>query len=380
VTTTARALYVHVPWCRRRCPYCDFYFVVGRANPAFVDGARKEIDARTRELTGPLTSIAFGGGTPSLLAPDDVRAVVDHARTVFGLVDDAEVTLEANPEDLDADLARALADAGVTRLSLGVQSFDDDVLRALGRAHDGARARAALLAAKRHVARVSCDLIIGVPGERAARLDDDLRAVLDAGVGHVSTYMLTVEDGTTLARQVAAGARADVDDDAQANAYAHARGRLAQSGFVHYEVSSFARADEESRHNRVYWGRGAYLGIGPGAHSLVIDDEGRAIRRANAGALDAWLAAPDDAPHTIETLDAPEALREAIAFSLRDLVLGIDGEALEARHRVRAPDDVKETLARFAREGFVSGAWPRARLTEEGALFADRVARDVLAP
>lgn len=380
MTTTARALYVHVPWCRRRCPYCDFYFVVGKANPAFVDGARREIDARRAELVGPLTSIAFGGGTPSLLAAKDVRAIVEHARTTFGLVEGAEITLEANPEDLDADLARALADAGVTRLSLGVQSFNDDVLRALGRGHDGRRARMAVEAAARGVGRVSCDLIIGVPGERDARLDDDLRAVLDAGVGHVSTYMLTVEDGTALARQVAQNKRAPVDDDAQANAYTNARARLVDAGFVHYEVSSFARPAQESRHNRVYWGRGEYLGIGPGAHSLVIEGDGGARRRANAGALDAWLAAPDDAPHTIERLEAADALREAIAFSLRDLVLGVDGEALEARHRVSAPDDVKETLSRFGQEGLVVGAWPRARLSTDGALFADRVARDVLAP
>lgn len=379
-TAWPASLYVHVPWCRRRCPYCDFYFVVGRADPRFVSAVKQEIDARASEIAGPLTSVAFGGGTPSVLDGEAVHDIVAHARARFGLVENAEVTLEANPEDLDEDRVQALAAAGVTRMSLGVQSFDDEVLRTLGRGHDGSAAAAAVALACASVPRVSLDLIIGVPSERAERLDDDIARAIALGVGHVSTYILTVEDGTALARQVARGARPPVDDDAQADAYERSRARLVAHGLHQYEISSFARPGEESRHNRIYWGQGVYLGVGPGAHSMRIFDDGSVVRRANPGDLARWLANPTAAVFDVETLTPAAALRETIAFGLRDIGLGIDVDALARRHQSPVPADVTTTIARFVDEGLMTSAPPVVKLSSRGALFADRVARELLSP
>lgn len=370
-------VYVHVPFCRRRCPYCDFYFEVGRSTAGFVAAVEAELDARAHELMWPAATLSFGGGTPSQLSPDELGAIIAAVRR-HGVVDDAEISLEVNPEDITTDVARGLKAAGFTRVSVGMQSFDDEVLRWLGRGHDGAGAEAAVAALVAAGLNVGVDFIVGVPCESPARLQDDLARAARLGVVHISTYLLTVEEGTPLVQLIKRGARAPVDEDAQATAYERVAELADAAGFAQYEVSSHARDGHMSQHNRLYWGRGDYLGLGPGAHSLRVDVDGRAHRRHTTARLDGWLADPIGAAHDDEVLESEHALREAIAFGLRDLSSGVDLAALSTLHHTTVPHDVRQALQLAVARNDAVLDGDRCRLTRRGARFADRVARDVL--
>jgi oxygen-independent coproporphyrinogen-3 oxidase len=374
----SRGVYVHVPFCRRRCPYCDFYFEVGRSPRGFVDGVAAELAARHEELTWPAHTLSFGGGTPSQLPADELARLVALVRT-RGLHASAEVTLEVNPEDVDDDLALSLRQAGFTRASIGLQSFDDDVLSWLGRAHDGAGGAAAVTSLVRAGLSVGIDLIVGVPGEKQTRVRSDLMRAVDLGAVHVSAYLLTVEPETPLVSLIRRGKRRAIDDDAQADAYERVQAVAHGLGFRQYEISSWAQPGSESRHNRLYWQRGSYLGLGPGAHSFAVDASGRAIRRHTTAKLDSWLADPPSAAADIETLEQDHALREATAFGLRDLVAGVDVAALALLHHTVPSRALLQALARVCgRDHVVVGGDGRFRLTGTGARFADAVAREIL--
>lgn len=373
-------VYVHVPYCRRRCPYCDFSIEIRRADAGFAAAVAEELAARAAELPWPADSLSFGGGTPSALPAGAIAAVVAAVRA-HGLAADTEVSLEANPEDVTDELASAWRAAGITRVSLGVQSFDDEVLAFLGRAHRGEQARSAVQATREAgIRQVGLDLIVGVPVEGDQRIERDIEEAARLGIGHVSAYLLTLEAGTPLVRLIARGARAPLDDERQADAYQRVQALLVEHGYAQYEVSSFAAAGEESRHNRLYWAHRPYLGLGPGAHSLRELPDGAVLRRHNVARLDAWLAAPTTAPHEDETLAPAHALREAVAFGLRDLAAGIDLEELAAR-RSADPSPIAAALCAARDRGEVTDedVGRRWRLTPLGARFADRVARDVLA-
>ncbi len=370
---------MHVPYCRRRCPYCDFYFEVQRADAGFADAVITELQARAHEATGPAQTLSFGGGTPTALAPAQLARIIAAVRDTVGLVNGAEVSLEANPEDVDADCARGLVDAGFTRASVGTQSFADDILRWLGRAHTAAQACAAVEAFMQVGVSVGVDLIVGVPDEPVARVAADVARAAALGAHHVSTYLLTVETGTPLAGLVQLGKRKAVDDDAQADAYLAVQQELGAQGYAHYEISSHARAGHHSRHNRLYWAHQPYVGLGPGAHSMRIADDGSVQRRHTTARLAPWLADPACAAHDDESLTPAHALREGVAFGLRDLAAGVDLHALMALHRVNGADDVVRALAVGVTRGDVERRGERYHLTPQGARFADRVARDVLA-
>lgn len=380
VEGASRGVYVHVPFCRRRCPYCDFAFEVRPADPRFGPAVVDELRARAHELGGAADTVSFGGGTPSALPARDLVDVVAGVRSTTGLARDAEVALELNPEDVTREYAGALRAGGFTRASLGVQSFDDDVLTYLGRAHGGARARDAVKACIDAGLRVGVDLIVGVPGERAGRLERDVGVLRELGVGHVSAYILTPEEGTPLVQLIAKGTRAKIDDDAQADAYEQVQSLL-EAGWRQYEISSYARHGEESRHNRLYWQGGAYLGVGPSAHSMSRRDDGTVVRRHTTARLDAWLPAVlagEAAAHSVEELAPPDALLEAVAFGLRDLLAGVSVAALGERHRCEPlVPRIESELARH--EGLAEKRADRWHLTPRGARFADRVARAVLA-
>ena len=427
-------VYVHVPFCRRRCPYCDFYFEVGRPQDGYVDALLAELEARWPE--GPqggtlAETLSFGGGTPTQLSSASLATIVAAVRKK-GLTEDAEISLEANPEDLDDDVIAGLKDAGITRVSVGVQSFQDAELRYLGRAHDGDRARTVVAALVAAGFSVGVDLIVGVPNERPSRVVEDVVVAAGLGVHHLSTYVLTLEPETPLVQLIKRGTRAPIDDQAQADAYEGVVVAAADAGYVQYEVSSHARDGQVSRHNRLYWQRGDYLGLGPGAHSFHLDGGGHAIRRHTVPNLDAWRtawlsgAADADVATVVdsECLEPAHSLREAVAFGLRDLWHGVDIDALAAWHQVddaavlgdivaaleaaRQRGEVRHTPAGMLRDvvevadvvevvddaGGSNGALApdravglprvadggigRYHLTSTGARFADRVARDVL--
>ena len=276
--------YVHIPFCARICPYCDFTVVAGRD-----DGVDRYISALRREIAEsapwrPLDAVFVGGGTPSRMGVDRLGGVLDELRGRHGIATDAEVTLEANPEDIDIDAARALVAAGFTRISLGIQSFDNAVLADLGRVHDAERALAAVGAAlAAGFASVSVDLIFGSPAESDSSWMASLRTAIDLGPDHVSTYALTVEPGTVLWKEVRRGA-SEPDADVQADRWEMAVSVLAAAGYERYEVSNHARAGHHCRYNAAVWARAEYLAFGVGAHGYR-----NGVRTVNVRRLDTYL-------------------------------------------------------------------------------------------
>jgi oxygen-independent coproporphyrinogen-3 oxidase len=261
--------YVHLPFCHRVCPYCDFAVTEG-AEPAAVDryltALLLEIGAAPRR--DPVDALFIGGGTPSALPPRRIGEVVDAIRDRVGLAHGAEVTVEANPEDLDDARIEGLRAAGATRLSVGVQSFDDTVLRYLGRRHSSAEAECAVLLAVEAMPSVNVDLIFGSPPEEPSAWQRSVETALGLGIDHLSAYALTVEPGTPLARQVAGGSPAP-DDDVQADRYQVVLALTASAGLVRYETSNFAAPGRACRYNLITWAQGDYLGFGNGAHRHV---------------------------------------------------------------------------------------------------------------
>lgn len=283
-----RSAYVHVPFCRRRCPYCDFAVVTPDEMPK-----RRSIDeyvaALLREIGmeppwQPLHAVNLGGGTPSTLPPSDIARIIEALRGRFGILDDAEISIEANPEDITPESAEALAAAGVDRVSLGIQSFDDEVLATLGRLHDGAGAAAAVGACRAAGFRsVSVDLIYGSAVESPASWERTVRRALDLEPDHLSAYALTVELGTELSRSVRAGAPAP-DPDRQADMYEIVVRSAREAGLVHYEISNFAMAGHHCRYNLATWAQGDYVAFGLGAHG-----HRAGMRRRNVRRLDRYL-------------------------------------------------------------------------------------------
>jgi putative oxygen-independent coproporphyrinogen III oxidase len=262
-----RAAYVHVPFCRRVCPYCDFAVVAGREDlaPRYTAALLAEIRG-AEPFPAPLGTVSVGGGTPTGLAPDALAAVLWAVAGRFSLAPGAEVSVEANPEDWSPPLAEGLAAAGYTRVSLGAQSFDPGVLAALGRQHRPEQAAAAVGAARRAgFASVGLDLIYGTPGESEASWRASVSRALETGIDHLSAYALTVERGTPLSRAVATGAPAP-DADRQADRYEEAARLAGEAGLVRYETSNFARAGHACVYNLVVWAGGEYEGFGAGAH------------------------------------------------------------------------------------------------------------------
>ncbi len=269
----ARALYIHWPFCLKKCPYCDFNSHVRTAvemdawEAALMADMRHEAQLAAGEA---LDSIFFGGGTPSLMPPGLVGRLLEEAETLWGFDPAIEITLEANPSSVEAANFASLASAGVNRVSLGLQSLDDEALRFLGRLHDVAEGLAALETAQKHFARVSFDLIYALPGQNASAWQSELSRAIALGTDHLSLYQLTIEANTRFATDVRHGVFAPLDDDPCADLFTITRGLTDAAGLPAYEVSNHARAGQESRHNLTYWRYHDYCGIGPGAHGRRI--------------------------------------------------------------------------------------------------------------
>ncbi|HFE46474.1 MAG TPA: radical SAM family heme chaperone HemW [Nannocystis exedens] len=315
-------LYVHVPFCARACPYCDFDFEVGR-EPA-VDRYFKglEMELRQREAIGARSydTVYVGGGTPSLLGEVGLRRLFSWIERSFPGSGGHETTVELNPEHVTAGLLDLLIGVGIDRISLGVQTLDAEGLVQLGRVHSAEQATLAIVQARRRGLRVSADLIVGWPGQSAASLHLDVERLVAAGVGHVSVYALTIERATPWPKLVRRGLRVLPDVDAQAEMLELSERALVRAGLRHYEVASYAVLGEEARHNLLYWTWSEYVGIGPSAASARFSAEGGVVRRSNARGIDLWSAG---AVPSIERLDPEQAAREGLWVGLRVLD-GID--------------------------------------------------------
>lgn len=374
------ALYVHWPYCARICPYCDFNVVRdrgrGEEQAALVEAILADLKAQAL-LTGPrrLASIFFGGGTPSLMDPDAVGRVIAAARNLFeprGLI---EITLEANPTDAEADRFAALAAAGVNRLSMGVQAFDDEALAFLGRNHSADEARRAVATAARAFPRLSIDLIYARPGQTVDGWTAELSEALDLGFEHVSPYQLTIEPTTAFGRAVARGAWTPPDEDLSAALYETTQAVLEGAGFEAYEVSNHARGlTARSAHNIHVWRGGDYLGLGPGAHGRLTLNGVRTATVAHRGIADYIAGVAAASPWSErDTQSPPEAAEERILLGLRT----VEGVPLAVLEEVELSAD-EGPLADLLTDGFLTLADGRIAATARGRPVLDGVLKALL--
>jgi oxygen-independent coproporphyrinogen-3 oxidase len=379
-------VYIHYPFCSVRCPYCDFAVDVRREIPQirYADAVVTELLARAPWFSANneapvLRSIYFGGGTPGLWLPAEVGRVVDTVRRCFDAAAPSalEITLEANPGEIETERLAAFAAAGVNRVSLGVQSLDDPTLVRLGRNHSAAAAPAAVAAVRRAgIDNLSCDLMFAVPGQSLPLWQRSLEELIALGPEHVSAYALTVERGTAFASLARQGRLDPPDDEAQAAMFRWGRQALASAGYRHYEISSYARPGFRAVHNQLYWTQAAYLGVGASAASFRPLIDGTGWRFSNPRSTDTYLA-PSGAvrPVKVERRTRGDLENEALWLGLRT-VDGVDRQA----HGRRFGADPLESTERAREAGrCVSAGWlqvdPKAvRLTDEGFLFADEVA------
>ncbi len=366
-------VYVHVPFCAHRCDYCDFATWTDRAHlvDAYVDACVVDVHRRRAERNPRASTVFFGGGTPSLLPADRLVRILD----AVDRYDDAEVTVECNPDSVDAEKLRAYRRAGVTRLSFGVQSMVPHVLGSLNRTHDPANVTRVVAEARdAGFERINVDVIYGTPGETLDDWRHTLRGVLALDVDHVSAYALTVEPATPLGRRIASG-EPGPDDDVQADEYAIADEMLGAHGFEWYEISNWARRGQECRHNLVYWSQGEHVGVGCAAHGHT---DGR--RWWNVRTPERYIAAITEgrsAEAGSEQLDRAQRAEETFALALRtragarfaeaadDCVAGLASEGL----LVREPDDGGRI--RLTRRGRLLASDVTARLLCAGAACAD---------
>jgi oxygen-independent coproporphyrinogen-3 oxidase len=368
----AKALYIHWPFCLAKCPYCDFNSHVRERVDA--EAWREALLADMRHeaaLAGgeALESIFFGGGTPSLMPPALVGALLFEAERLWGFAPGIEITLEANPSSVEASKFADLAAAGVNRVSLGLQALDDATLRFLGRLHDAREGLAALEAAQQAFARVSFDLIYARPGQTAGRWESELRTALGFGTGHLSLYQLTIEPGTRFATDVRQRTFTPLADDPAADLFALTRELTEGAGLPAYEVSNHARPDQASRHNLAYWRYRDYAGIGPGAHGRR---GGKATLRHRKP--ENWLDAIAAHGHGLKeerTLGPSEQASEALLMGLR-LAEGVDLADLSRRCAIPVAELVEPAkLALYEGLGLAWRADRRIGVTPQGMPLLD---------
>ncbi|MEM8661340.1 MAG: radical SAM family heme chaperone HemW [Pseudomonadota bacterium] len=372
MTLPELSLYIHLPWCERKCPYCDFNSHEFNELPEaeYVDALLRDLEfdaAMAQERV--IRSVFIGGGTPSLFSAQAVAKLIHGVRSQIALDTDVEITLESNPGSAEAEKFAAFAAAGITRLSIGVQSFDDQRLHALGRVHDSAQAHAACdMAVKAGFHSVNIDLMHGLPGQNANAACSDLKQAIDHRPNHLSWYQLTIEPNTVFHKQ----SPELPDEDVLVEIQAQGEAIIAANGFEQYEVSAYARAGHRCQHNLNYWTFGDYLGIGAGAHGKVTFSDGRILRynktRQPSHYLNAQRAELTVQRSSLKPVDvrgefALNALRLNEGFSLKQFV---DRTGLE-------PAALEPTLSEFQKRGFLKIVGDQVSTTDLGRRFLDDV-------
>lgn len=383
-------IYIHIPFCLRKCPYCDFYSIAagdGSLRSRFVKALIKEIETAGKKYgknsDSPMTAdtIYFGGGTPSLLEPEQIRAVLGAVRDSFALAKDAEISLECNPATADEEKLKDLRRAGVNRLSIGGQSFDDEVLKTLERLHSARDTiRTVELGRKAGFDNISLDLMFAIPGQTEEKWEETLKQALSLDPQHISFYSLEFMEGTPFTRRMEKGLITETDAEADRRMYERGLEILAEAGFSQYEISNAARGREYiCRHNMKYWSLEEYLGFGPSAHSYVTGEQGRGLRFCNAADVAAYIEAMERGESAIEDFcqnslkdDASEyvftGLRKNRGIDLRDFRKKFGSGIWDFYGK-----DVKEEFEEFVRCGFADETENNIKLTVKGMNISNRI-------
>lgn len=383
------SLYVHIPFCETKCPYCDFntYAAIEPLMPSYVAALQSEIALWGSLLGSPkVHTVFFGGGTPSYLPAEDIRRIMDKLRLSFDLDASAEITMEANPGDFSEEKLATCLDSGINRLSIGVQSFDDKLLKMLGRRHSAAQAvHAFRQAAGAGFDNISIDLMYGLPYQNLQQWQDTLRDALELSPPHISMYCLTLEGGTPMERWVDQGSMPEPDADLAADMYLAAQNSMRDAGYRHYEISNWALEGRRSEHNLTYWRNMPYLGVGPGAHSYLggyrfntlkspreyIQRMGNACSVAGSGtSLDKINSVP--VVDEIEEIDTPLEMAETMMMGLR-LDDGIGIAAFSDRFGASPHSIYPDTLAELERLDLLHTHDGALRLTHRGRMLGNEV-------
>ena len=375
----ALALYVHWPFCVSKCPYCDFNSHIRASfdQQEWRDALLADLAHEARLLPGRrLTSIFFGGGTPSLMDPATVEAIIASATAHWRASPDIEITLEANPNSVETGRFADLKTAGVNRLSLGLQSFDDSALRFLGRAHSVREGFTALEVAQKNFRRVSFDLIYALPGDTEDRWSATLAQALSLGTSHLSLYQLTIEPGTRFASMAARGELEPLDSETAAQLFELTDAMTSAAGMPAYEISNHARRGQESRHNLTYWRYGDYAGIGPGAHGRRLGM--RTVRHKKPENFLSAVSRNGQGIAEEARLSSFEAVDEALVMGLR-LSEGVDAAAIAERVGMHEIVDWRR-VDRLAASGHLVREGTRLRLTAAGRLLLDHILGEIAAP
>ncbi|MDO5075027.1 MAG: radical SAM family heme chaperone HemW [Bacteroidales bacterium] len=369
-------LYIHVPFCIKRCTYCSFYSTTRgkKERGAFMHTLIEEM--RARPASQPISSVYWGGGTPSQLDAEELEQSFEALRTHYELSPTAEITFEANPDDIDEAKARHLYSLGVNRVSLGVQSFDNAMLRTLNRRHDAQQARAAVEAIRRAgIENVSIDLIYGLPSQSHEQWELDVRAALALDIQHLSAYALSYEPGTVLYKQLRQGLVQETDEELSLRMFRTLIAHCHTAGLEQYEISNFALPHYESRHNSSYWAGTPYIGLGPGAHSY----DGKTTRRHNQDSLARYTESIDGiVPHTLEELSITEQQNEMIMTRLRTRE-GLALPLFAQQFGAIAQEHLLQAARPHLQKGWLSLEKDRLSLSYEGIFVSDYVMADLMA-
>ncbi len=364
-------IYIHIPFCKQACHYCDFHFSTSlKHKSAMVDALKREMAIRSKELHQNVENIYFGGGTPSLLESSEVQSIIDKVHDHFQVIDQPEITLEANPDDLDTNKLKELAATPINRLSIGIQSFFDRDLKLMNRSHGAKQALEVLENAKRYFDNISADLIYGIPGLTDQELKANIGRLLELDIPHISAYALTVEPDTALSNFIKKGIVADVDDEQAERQFHLLTDELRQNGFDHYEFSNHGKPGFFSRNNIGYWTGRPYLGIGPAAHSFSVDTRSwnisnniKYIKSIRSGKR----------PFERERLLKVDQYNEHIMTRLRTK-WGIDMDEIEKKFGVNYTNHLIDECTELLEEDLISIDKNKIYITRKGKFLSDGIA------
>ena len=367
-------IYLHIPFCKKACHYCNFHFSTSmRYADDMVKAIQQELRLRKHDAKLPLETIYFGGGTPSVLSPAQLRLLLDEVKSSFSVVVDPEITLEANPDDLSPDYIHGLKNLGFNRLSIGVQSFLDDELTLMNRAHNGTQALSSIEHAKKEFDNVSIDLLFGNPNTTLDDWKRNLDYALQIEVPHISSYALTLEPKTPLERFVDKRVVSLLDEKVVEAQFHHLVDTLIQAGYDHYELSSFSKPGYHSQNNTGYWQGKTYLGIGPSAHGF---DGNQRYWNVSNNASYMQQIANGELPQTIEKLSVVDRFNESIMIGLR-ASWGVSLQAMENDLGLRYRQHLEDQAKRFVDEGLLHIENNALKTTPKGAFLADGISADL---